>query len=156
MLRNRKIKRNWNNEDIALLIWLVSKRLQLARLTHFNELVTTNLFSKNWEFISALISGSSWQKCKFRWLSLKKVKLITHKWSKQQERLLREAVGSVDKINWKLVSEKLYEKNPSRSKVFRTAKQCREHWNCFLNPTIQKGPWSLQEDRKLLEYVLQL
>lgn len=46
MLRNRKIKRNWNNEDIALLIWLVSKRLELTRLAHFNELVTSNLFSK--------------------------------------------------------------------------------------------------------------
>ena len=59
-----------------------------------------------------------------------------------------------EKINWKLDSEKLYEKNTAKSKVFRTAKQCREHWNCFLNPNIHKGPWSIQEDRKLLEYVL--
>ena len=36
-----------------------------------------------------------------------------------------EGVALDDKINWKLVSEKLYEKNPSKNKVFRTAKQCR-------------------------------
>ena len=55
-----------------------------------------------------------------------------------------EAVANDSKINWKLVSEKLYEKNPSKNKVFRTAKQCREHWNCFLNPNIHKGPWSIE------------
>ena len=84
------------------------------------------------------------------------MKLVTHKWSKLESRLLAEAIGQDDKINWKLVSEKLYEKNNSKNKVFRTAKQCREHWNCFLNPNIHKGPWSIQEDRKLLEYVLEL
>lgn len=73
-----------------------------------------------------------------------------------ESRLLAEAIGQEDKINWKLVSEKLYEKNMAKNKVFRTAKQCREHWNCFLNPNIHKGPWSIQEDRKLLEYVLEL
>jgi hypothetical protein len=65
-------------------------------------------------------------------------------------------VAEQEKVHWKLVSERLYERNPAQSKVFRTAKQCREHWNCFLNPSIQKGPWSIQEDRRLLEYVLEL
>lgn len=65
-------------------------------------------------------------------------------------------MANQDKPNWKNISEKLYENNPNKNKVFRTPKQCREHWNCFLNPAIQKGPWTLQEDRKLLEYVLEL
>ncbi len=43
---------------------------------------------EDWEFIAGLVSGSSWQKCKFRWLSLKKVRLVTHKWSKTESRLL--------------------------------------------------------------------
>jgi hypothetical protein len=43
---------------------------------------------EDWEFIAGLVSGSSWQKCKFRWLSLKKVRLVTHKWSKAESRLL--------------------------------------------------------------------
>jgi hypothetical protein len=46
MLRNKKIKRNWNGEDISLLVWTVSKRLELSHLTHFSEFVTTFLFSK--------------------------------------------------------------------------------------------------------------
>ena len=28
----------------------------------------------------------------------------------------------------------------------RTAKQCRERWNNQLNPSINKGPWTRQED----------
>lgn len=111
---------------------------------------------QDWEFIASMVSGSTWQKCKFRWLGLKKVRLITHKWSKIESRLLAQAVAEQTKIHWKLVSERLYERNPSKSKVFRTAKQCREHWNCFLNPNIHKGPWEPQEDRRLLEYVLEL
>lgn len=103
-----------------------------------------------------MVSGSNWQKCKFRWLGLKKVRLVTHKWSKAESRLLAEAVAEQVKVHWKLVSERLYERNPAKNKVFRTAKQCREHWSCFLNPSIHKGPWEPQEDRRLLEYVLEL
>lgn len=46
MLRNKKIKRNWNNEDITLLVWLVSKLIEIRGLTHFSELVQTILFRK--------------------------------------------------------------------------------------------------------------
>jgi hypothetical protein len=33
----------------------------------------------------------------------------------------------------------------------RTAKQCRERWHNHLDPSIQKGPWSLEEDQILAE-----
>jgi hypothetical protein len=89
-------------------------------------------------------------------LSLKKVRLVTNKWSKGESRLLAEAVTEQGRLHWKVVSQLLYERNPAKNKVFRTPKQCREHWNCFLNPSIHKGPWSPQEDRRLLEYVLEL
>jgi hypothetical protein len=29
----------------------------------------------------------------------------------------------------------------------RTAKQCRERWNYHLNPDLNRGPWTPQEDR---------
>ncbi len=59
---------------------------------------------EDWQAISQMISGSTWQKCKFRWLGLKKVKLVTHKWSKAESRLLAESIGESSKINWKAVS----------------------------------------------------
>lgn len=91
-----------------------------------------------------MISGSNCQTCKFRWLSLKKFKLVTHKWSKLESKLLTDVISQMGSLHWKLIAEKLYERNANPHKVFRTAKQCREHWNCFLNPKIQKGPWSVQ------------
>jgi hypothetical protein len=57
MLRNRKIKQNWNNEDITLLVWLVSRRIELLSLSHFSELVQTFLFSKS--MIGSLYRPSS-------------------------------------------------------------------------------------------------
>ena len=56
-------------------------------------------------------------------------------------------------VNWKVVSEKLYKANPLSNKVFRSAKQCREHWNCYLNPQLKKGPWEIEEDIQLLEQI---
>jgi hypothetical protein len=50
---------------------------------------------------------------------------------------------SISSINWKVIAEELYRVNESPNKVFRSAKQCREHWNCFLNPSLKKGPWKL-------------
>ena len=46
MIRNRKIKRNWNNDDITLLIWAVSKRIEANNLDNFVNLVTTILFRR--------------------------------------------------------------------------------------------------------------
>ena len=53
------------------------------------------------------------------------MKLVAHKWSKLESKLLTEAVALDEKTNWKTVSERLYESNPNNNKVFRTAKQCR-------------------------------
>ena len=38
--------------------------------------------------------------------------------------------------NWRLIA----------SQLNRSPKQCRERWNGHLNPTINKGPWSFEED----------
>jgi hypothetical protein len=37
--------------------------------------------------------------------------------------------------------------------VYRSAKQCREHWNCYLNPQLKKGPWTIDEDILLLTLI---
>ena len=44
--------------------------------------------------------------------------------------------------------------NENSNRIFRNAKQCREHWSCYLNPKLKKGPWELSEDKRLLECIL--
>lgn len=44
--------------------------------------------------------------------------------------------------DWNLVSQKLYFMNQNSHKIYRCAKQCRQHWNCYLNPNLKKGPWT--------------
>lgn len=39
-------------------------------------------------------------------------------------------------MNWNAVSQKLYER--SDKKAYRTSKQCREHYMCFLKPNLKK------------------
>lgn len=55
--------------------------------------------------------------------------------------------------DWKQISQELYGQNDDLAKVFRNAKQCREHWTCYLSPQLKKGPWQLYEDVKLLKFI---
>ena len=44
--------------------------------------------------------------------------------------------------DWSVISQRLYFMNTNPNKIYRCAKQCREHWNCYLNPNLKKGPWT--------------
>jgi hypothetical protein len=117
--------------------------------------------SEDWEYISTLIPGVTPESCMFKWLSLKKVNLATNNWSEQESILLgnivreqaKESRKNIEVKDWKAVSQKLYKLNTAEDKIFRNAKQCREHWNCYLNPNLKKGPWKAEEDIKLLKRI---
>lgn len=66
------------------------------------------------------------------------------KWSKQEDDTLKEAVEEHGAKNWKLISTHL----PGRSEV-----QCLHRWQKVLKPTLVKGPWTAEEDRKVVELV---
>lgn len=90
----------------------------------------------------------------FKFVSLKKFKLAQHKWSKEEDSLMHKIIAEIGTKSWKAISERLYEES-SKKKIYRTAKQCREHWSCYLDPRIKKGPWDQDEDKKLLQIVLE-
>ena len=66
------------------------------------------------------------------------------KWSKQEDETLKQAVEEHGAKNWKLISTRL----PGRSEV-----QCLHRWQKVLKPTLVKGPWTADEDRKVVELV---
>ena len=66
------------------------------------------------------------------------------KWTKQEDDTLRDAVEEHGAKNWKLISSRL----PGRSEV-----QCLHRWQKVLKPSLVKGPWTADEDRKVVELV---
>ena len=66
------------------------------------------------------------------------------KWTKQEDEALRTAVEEHGAKNWKLISQRL----PQRSEV-----QCLHRWQKVLKPTLVKGPWTEDEDRKVVDLV---
>lgn len=68
------------------------------------------------------------------------------KWTKEEDDALRQEVEKNGAKNWKLIAERL----PDRTEV-----QCLHRWQKVLKPTLVKGPWTAEEDRKVMELVKQ-
>ncbi len=115
MLRNKKTKKNWNENDIEILVWVLNKYTAFHAKKSINTFVIYNLFQdeSDWKFISNLIPATSWKKCMFKWLSLKKLSLMAYRWSKGESELLSRLVSRNGKKDWKKLAEELYISNKS-------------------------------------------
>ncbi|KAK9828578.1 hypothetical protein WJX72_000843 [[Myrmecia] bisecta] len=65
-------------------------------------------------------------------------------WSSEEDEILRRAVHFHGGRNWKRIAE--YFKD-------RTDVQCLHRWQKVLNPELVKGPWTVEEDNKIIELV---
>ena len=54
-----------------------------------------------WDATAEVIPGSSSEECMFKWLSMKKIKLESHKWQTSESRLLQKLVEECGTENWK-------------------------------------------------------
>lgn len=68
----------------------------------------------------------------------------TKKWSLEEDRILSNLIINHKYKSWKLISAQL----PGRTPI-----QCQFRWNKSLKPGLVKGPWSVQEDQLLTEWV---
>jgi hypothetical protein len=66
------------------------------------------------------------------------------KWTEKEDEILRQAVLANSGRNWKRIAESL----PDRSDV-----QCLHRWQKVLKPGLIKGPWTPEEDAKVIELV---
>jgi hypothetical protein len=66
-------------------------------------------------------------------------------WTKEEDERLREAVKQFNGKNWKRVAEIMGNG--------KTDVQCLHRWQKVLNPVLVKGPWTAEEDNKVVELV---
>ncbi|XVF08092.1 hypothetical protein REPUB_Repub06bG0196300 [Reevesia pubescens] len=65
-------------------------------------------------------------------------------WTPEEDETLRNAVTAFNGKSWKKIAEFF----PDRSEV-----QCLHRWQKVLNPDLVKGPWTQEEDDKIVELV---
>merc|ERR1712130_227023 len=68
--------------------------------------------------------------------------IIKGSWSPEEDALVVELVEEYGPRRWSAIAQNLQG---------RSGKQCRERWHNHLDPTINRGPWTEEEDMLLIE-----
>ena len=101
---------------------------------------------RNWKKISmvAFNGARTDVQCLHRWQKVLRPGLVKGPWSKEEDKIVFDLVTEhgVGNIKWSVIAAKL----PGR-----LGKQARERWYNHLDPTLNKDPWSPEEDKKLME-----
>ncbi|OMJ92523.1 hypothetical protein SteCoe_4652 [Stentor coeruleus] len=71
------------------------------------------------------------------------------KWSQSEDEMLGNLVNRFG-CKWGKIASFLNEEVHNRLNI-RNSKTCKERWNNYLNPNINRGPWTEGEDSTLLE-----
>ncbi|KAF8783400.1 Transcriptional activator Myb like protein [Argiope bruennichi] len=66
------------------------------------------------------------------------------KWTKEEDEKLKSLVESYGESQWETIANLF----PDRSDV-----QCQQRWYKVVNPELVKGPWTKEEDEKVIELV---
>ncbi|KAL9985551.1 hypothetical protein ACROYT_G007972 [Oculina patagonica] len=97
----------------------------------------------NWPKVASFLEGRQGDQCMYRYTQT--LQLVRKgKWYDDEDELLKKAVAKYGACNWYRIAEMV----PGRS-----GPQCRERWVNALDPKIDKGPWTKEQDQKLLENV---
>eukprot|EP00520_Triparma_pacifica_P009549 CAMPEP_0118639040 /NCGR_PEP_ID=MMETSP0785-20121206/4014_1 /TAXON_ID=91992 /ORGANISM="Bolidomonas pacifica, Strain CCMP 1866" /LENGTH=742 /DNA_ID=CAMNT_0006530347 /DNA_START=68 /DNA_END=2293 /DNA_ORIENTATION=+ len=98
--------------------------------------------AKNWKCIAEKLKDRTEVQCLHRWQKVLKPTLVKGPWTAEEDQKVVELVNKLGAKKWSLIASHL----PGR-----IGKQCRERWHNHLNPNINKSPWRVEEDRKILE-----
>eukprot|EP00591_Stephanopyxis_turris_P009512 CAMPEP_0195522554 /NCGR_PEP_ID=MMETSP0794_2-20130614/20825_1 /TAXON_ID=515487 /ORGANISM="Stephanopyxis turris, Strain CCMP 815" /LENGTH=468 /DNA_ID=CAMNT_0040652331 /DNA_START=68 /DNA_END=1474 /DNA_ORIENTATION=- len=97
--------------------------------------------SKNWKAIAELVKTRNFTQCNQRWRKSLRPDLVKGKWTPEEDQQLRDAIDQHGPNSWRAVA---------RLVPGRNTKQCKERWCKYLDPGINIGSWTPQEDAILL------
>ncbi|KAL3919315.1 MAG: hypothetical protein SGILL_003817 [Bacillariaceae sp.] len=97
---------------------------------------------KSWKKIAARLPGRTDVQCLHRWQKVLKPGLIKGPWTAEEDAKVIKLVQIHGNKKWSFIARQL---------KGRLGKQCRERWYNHLNPDINKGEWTLEEDKALIE-----
>mmetsp|Transcript_17071 Transcript_17071/g.29343 ORF Transcript_17071/g.29343 Transcript_17071/m.29343 type:complete len:569 (+) Transcript_17071:307-2013(+) len=99
--------------------------------------------AKHWKTIATFVPGRNHVQCLQRWNKVLKPGLRKGPWSEEEDKALRETMNQLQgETDWIEIA---------KSVVGRSAKQCRERWNGTLDPSINRGEWTQDEDAILMK-----
>lgn len=102
---------------------------------------------RNWKKIAACLPGRTDVQCLHRWQKVLRPGLIKGPWTAEEDRLVIQLVEKWGQKKWSTIAKSL----PGR-----LGKQCRERWYNHLNPSINKGDWSPDEDKQIVDLHMKL
>lgn len=101
---------------------------------------------KNWRVIAKGIPHRTHLQCLQRWKKALRPGLVKGHWTKEEDeyllKLMKESQIRNGKYNWADIASNIDGRN---------AKQCRERWNLNLDPSINRSPWTDDEDALLMK-----
>lgn len=115
--------------------WTVEEDAQLRYAVEDN-------FAKNWKKIAQALPGRSDVQCLHRWQKVLKPGLIKGPWTPEEDAKVVSLVEKYGQKKWSLIAREL---------KGRLGKQCRERWYNHLNPDINKGEWTKDEDELIVD-----
>ncbi|EAX95540.1 Myb-like DNA-binding domain containing protein [Trichomonas vaginalis G3] len=65
-----------------------------------------------------------------------------HKFTPEEDQLLLDLVKKYGLFDWESIAEEMED---------RTARQCRDRWNYYLNPDVRNNNWTEEEEKLLLK-----
>ena len=127
--------RHRNNVSLKCQKWSTEEDALLATLVNGHEKI-------NWNDLSKHFPGKSSQQILERWTKVLDPTLMKGSWTRQEDETIINYVKQHGTKSWTKLAELL----PGR-----IGKQCRERWINHLDPDINRGPWTLEEDNKIIE-----
>ena len=132
---------SWSSSEDAILVEQVKKYLENKNIQ--NENVPNENVNENTDVNNQIDNFINNENNEKNNINLNKEKNLAEKNGEKNDKKDKE-INNILNINWAKISEKFENKN---------ARQCQTRWQNILDPNRVKGPWTKDEDLKLIELV---